>query len=277
MKRSLSFLATLAGAIGICLPATAADDDLSAKTQNPIGSLISVPFENTFDFGAPNGGAYILNVQPVIPQSISADWNIIHRPIIPFANAPSAGFSSPPSVISPEPGVDTGNVWGLGDINYSAFISPANPGPLIWGAGASILLPTATDAALGGKQWALGPTAVFLTQPKPWSIGVLLRQIWSFAGSSTTPKVNQFVMQPFASYNLADGWYLTTAPVWVANWQAASGQKWAIPLGGGVGRIMKFGNQPVNLRAEAYVNAVKPDSAPDWNAKFTMQFLFPKK
>ena len=274
-KCFLLVLIGIATCLGEARTAHAQSDDLSAKTQNPIGSLISVPFENTFDFGAPNGGAYILTMQPVIPHAVNEDWNLIHRPIVPLANAPKSGFSSGSAIINPEPGMASGKVWGLADTNYSAFLSPSNPGRLIWGAGASIQIPTATDDALGSGQWAVGPTAVFLTQPKPWSIGVLLRQIWKFAGSSSSPAINQGVMQPFASYNLDDGWYLTTSPVFVANWNA-SGEKFTIPLGGGAGRIMKFGNQPVNLKGEAYYNVVKPKSAPDWAAKFTVQFLFPK-
>ena len=52
-----------------------------------MASLISVPFQNNFDFG---GGyndqafRYQLNFQPVIPISIGKDWNIISRTILPF-------------------------------------------------------------------------------------------------------------------------------------------------------------------------------------------------
>ena len=41
--------------------------DLRAKTQNPVGSLISVPFEINGDYGAESGDAFIMNIQPVIP------------------------------------------------------------------------------------------------------------------------------------------------------------------------------------------------------------------
>ena len=58
-------------------------EDLRAKTQNPVGAMISVPLKNTFDFGAPNGTAYFLNIQPVIPVTVG-DWNLINRVILPI-------------------------------------------------------------------------------------------------------------------------------------------------------------------------------------------------
>ena len=39
--------------------------DLRAVVQNPVGALISLPFKFTFDYGASNGEASFLNIQPV--------------------------------------------------------------------------------------------------------------------------------------------------------------------------------------------------------------------
>lgn len=249
---------------------TVAQDDLAAKTQNPIASMISVPFENTFDFGAPNGNAWVMNVQPVIPVTVG-DWNLVSRIIAPIADAPG-GVSLPGN---PNP-VGSGRVFGLGDINYSLFVSPADPGPVIWGVGPSLNFPTATDSRLGSGKFSIGPTVVLLTQPKPWSIGVLMRQLWSVAGQDDRADVSQFMIQPFANYNLDNGWYLYSDPAITADWEASSSQRWTVPLGGGVGRIFTVGNQPMNVRGGAFYNVEKPSTAPDWYAKFTVQFLFPK-
>jgi hypothetical protein len=70
--------------------------------------------------------------------------------------------------------------------------------------------------------------------------------LWSFAGASNRASVNQLFLQPFVTYNLSDGWYLTTAPIATANWRAASSERWLVPLGGG-GRSFKIGTQPVNI------------------------------
>jgi len=273
-----SIKATLPGLVLVALVAVgpawesdAADEDLRAKTQNPVGSLISVPFENNVDFGAPNGTAYVLNFQPVVPVTVGK-WNLISRPILPIAYVP--GF------IGGVPGLPSGSegngAFGLGDLNYSLFVSPADAGKVIWGLGPSITFDTATDDQLGSGKWSAGATAVALTQPKPWSMGVLIRQLWSFAGDDDRVDVNQFLIQPFVNYNFDGGWFLFSDPTVTANWQAASGQKWTVPIGGGLGRVFNIGMQPVNVRLGAFGNVVRPDFAPKAALKFTVQLLFPK-
>ncbi|MFZ9032725.1 MAG: transporter [Anaerohalosphaeraceae bacterium] len=249
-----------------------ADDALAAAAQNPVASMYSLPFEFTFDFGADDGDASILNIQPVIPVTMG-DWNYISRIIVPLLdlNGNSAGIPSIPNGTT-----GSGDVSGLGDINYTLFLSPAKAGEVIWGVGPSVSFPTATDDRLGSEKYSAGPSAVFLTQPKPWTLGLLVRNLWSFAGESDRKSVNQFLAQPFVNYNLDKGWYLTSQPVITANWNADSGDRWTIPVGGGVGKIMKIGNQPVNIRLASYWNADKPDGGPDWSIVFAFQLMFPK-
>jgi hypothetical protein len=254
-----------------------AQSDLGKAAANPIASMISVPLEYTTDFGAENGTAHIVTLQPVIPVKVG-DWNFISRPIIPFARV--GGFTSglPGIPTSPE-GLDQDTVIsgasGLGDINYSLFLSPAKSGKLIWGVGPSITFPTATDPLLGTEKWSAGPTAVALTNFGNITVGGLVRQIWSFSGASDRSDVSQFMLQPFLNLQIGDGWYLSSSPVITANWNAESGNKWTVPVGGGAGRVFKIADQPVNVRLEAYANTEKPSGAPDWSSKFTFQFLFP--
>lgn len=105
---------------------------------------------------------------------------------------------------------------------------------------------------------------------------MLGRQLWSFAGQSDRANVNQLLVEPFLNYNLPEGWFLITDIIITANWEADSDNRWTVPLGRGVGKIFKIGNQAINSRIEAYYNVVKPDSAPNWQLSFTWQFLFPK-
>lgn len=244
-------------------------EDLRAKTQNPIGSLISVPFENTLDFGAPDGTAYFLSIQPVLPFTVG-NWNLVNRVIAPLISAPGLieGTLAIPEGVQGDP------VFGLGDINYSLFLSPAKPGKVIWGLGPSLTFPTATDDQLGSGKWSAGPAVVVLTQPPPWSLGVLIGNLWSFAGDADRPDVNQFLLQPFVSYNLAKGWFLTSDPIITANWNA--NDPWTVPLGGGAGKQFTIGTQPINAKLQVHYNVVRPDNAPDWTLRFTMALLFPK-
>jgi len=271
--RGLAILLLLVS-IAFSSPASAEEKEgggLRAAVQNPISSLISLPFKFTFDYGAPNGEASFLNIQPVYPVTVG-DWNLVNRAIVPLIHSPGP-IAGTPGIPNPVPG---DGKTGLGDINYSLFFSPVKYDKVIWGLGPSISVPTATDDQLGSGKWSTGPTLVLLNQPKWGSLGVLFRQLWSFAGDSDRPKVSQFLLEPFVNYNLPGGWYLISDIVATANWDAPSGQKWTVPLGGGVGKLMKIGKQPVNLRTEAYYNVERPDLAPKWQWGFTVQFLFPK-
>jgi hypothetical protein len=251
----------------------ASTSDLAKAAQNPVANMISLPLQNNTYFGIGPGDdtANVLNIQPVIPVSVG-DWNVINRVIAPIIYLPdlTQGID-----VLPE-GIDGGSAFGLGDINYSAYLSPSVPGKVIWGVGPSLTLPTATEDELGSEKWSAGPAAVALITPKPWVAGVLVRQLWSFAGDSDRKDVSQFLLQPFVNYNLEEGWYLTSSPVITANWEADSDDRWTVPVGGGVGKLFRVGRQPVNTSLQAYYNVETPAFGPDWTLRFQVQFLFPK-
>ncbi len=238
--------------------------ELAKAAQNPLAKMISVPLQNNFNFGVgPNDATqWILNVQPIIPITLSEDWNLITRTIIPIINQPS-----------PAPGVPS--AFGLGDINPSFFFSPAKSGKLIWGVGPTFTFPTATDSLLGSGEWSAGPAAVALTMQGHWVIGALANQQWSYAGWGDQD-VSAVLIQPFINYNLPHGWYLNSVPIMTANWEANSDDRWTVPIGGGVGKIQRIGRLPVNFQLGAYWNVVKPDNGPDWQLRFQVQFMLPK-
>jgi hypothetical protein len=246
-------------------------DDLAAKTQNPVGAMYSLPFKFSFDYGAENGEASFLNIQPVLPQTVG-EWNLIHRIIIPLIDTPGM-VTGTPDIPNPIPG---DGATGLGDINYSVYISPAEPDKVIWGVGPSLTMDTASDDQLGSGKWSGGATAVVLVQPKPWTLGLLGRQLWSFSGDSDRNKVSQMLLEPFINYNLDDGWYLLTDMIITANWEAKSSNRWTVPLGGGFGKMFEIGSQKMNTKLEAYYNVENPVGAPDWTLSWTLQFLFPR-
>ena len=248
-------------------PAAATNADALRKAaQNPIASLISVPVQNNNNFGiGPDGRIQdILNIQPVIPAKVSKNWNLITRVITPIIYQPT--MNRP---------VNQG-AYGFGDLNPSFFLSPAKPGKIIWGMGTALVLPTATNPIIGQGKWSIGPSVVVLAQPGKWTLGGLVNNVFSFAGQSGRPHVNQMVFQYFINYNLKHGWYITWQPTLTANWEATNGGRWVVPFGGGVGRIMKLGFQPVNLTTQFYANAVHPGGASPWGMRLQIAFLFPK-
>jgi hypothetical protein len=237
---------------------------LAKQAQNPVAKLISVPFQNNFNFGVGPYDAtqYVLNIQPVIPISLSEDWNLITRTILPIINQPS-----------PAPGVRS--AFGMGDINPTFFLSPAKSEKFIWGLGPTLTFPTATDPLLGAGKYSAGPAAVALTMQGHWVIGALANNQWSYAGWGGK-NVNALLVQPFINYNLPHGWYVVTAPVITADWEADSDNRWTVPVGGGVGKIQRFGKLPINFQLQAFYNVVTPDNGADWQLRFQVQFLFPK-
>lgn len=251
-------------------PATAATaqeqntEALAKAAQNPVANLISLPIQNNTSFGlGPNDRTQnVTNIQPVVPFGIGDRWTLITRTIVPIISQPDLSAGS-------------GSTFGLGDINASLFLSPADAGGLIWGVGPIISLPTATDDVLGTGKWGIGPSVILLAMPGNWVVGVLVNNIWSVAGDDDRADVNQMLVQYFVNYNLANGWYLTSAPINTVNWELDE-DKATIPLGGGVGRVFRLGRQPVNAQVQAFYNVAKPDNGPDWSLRLQFQALFPK-
>ena len=239
------------------------DEDLAKKSQNPIADLVSVPFQSNTNFntGPFNRTQEVLNIQPVVPMHISEDWNMISRTIVPVISQPDPILNS--------------STNGIGDITQSLFLSPVHSGPLIWGVGPVFTVPSATDPILGQGKFLLGPTIVLLTTPGHWVIGVLANNQWSVAGDPLRRQVNAFLAQPFINYNFEHGWYVTTSPIITADWLAAPGERWTVPVGGGFGRVFKLGEQPVNASINAYYNVERPTGASTWTLRTTLALLFP--
>jgi hypothetical protein len=239
---------------------------LAEMAQNPVANMMSFPFQLNSSYGlygADGRTQNILNIQPVLPFHLKGgNWNVITRTIFPVVWQPDYA--------------PTGMTSGLGSVNFTAFLSPAVPKGLIWGAGPTINFPS-TDAALGSRNWSAGPALVLLKIEGKLVFGGVFNNTWSFAGPSGAPSTNLFYSQVFINYNLPQGWYLTTAPVITANWYATSeADVWTVPVGGGFGKIQKIGRLPFNLQLSAYGYATKPAGGPNWTLRTNVALLLPK-
>ncbi|HRE32906.1 MAG TPA: hypothetical protein PLD88_13085, partial [Candidatus Berkiella sp.] len=179
----------------------AADADLAKQLTNPIANLINFPLQYNFnDHMNPqsSGQQSYVNVQPVVPISISCDWMMISRTILPVIDA-----------TNPLP--YTGERFGLNDTLQSLFFSPKKPtNGIIWGVGPALQLPTGTQELLGTGKWAAGPTIVILKMTDTgWTIGALTNHLWSLAGSSGRDSLNQTFLQPFIAYTTKTAWTYT--------------------------------------------------------------------
>jgi hypothetical protein len=189
------------------------------QLANPVAALISVPFQLNYDdnIGPDDKGSRIaMNVQPVIPFSLTEDWNLISRTILPVVSQED---------IFPE----SDSQSGLGDTVQSLFFSPVDPSASgwIWGVGPVLLLPTATDDLLGTEKWGGGPTVVALRQEGPWTYGFLVNHIRSFAGDGDRADVSSSFMQPFMGYTTATGWSYDLQTESTYDWES---HQWNVPL-----------------------------------------------
>lgn len=258
-----------------CLPAFSADvsphapaDDeaaeLARKLQNPVASLISIPWQANWDFGIGVNDAmrFTLNVQPVIPLSLSNDLNLIVRTIIPVIDAES-----------PAPGIPDAS--GLGDVTQSFFFSPKSPtsGGWIWGAGPALLWPTATNDLLGGEQWGAGPTALALRQSGGWTYGVLANHLWSYAGEGGRADVNATFLQPFVSYITKTKTTFTLNTESTYDW---TGTQWTVPVNVSISQLFKMCGMPMQFSLGGRYYADGPKGGPEWGLRAVLTFLFPK-
>jgi len=239
--------------------------ELAKKLSNPISSLISVPFQNNSDYGIGDlkGLRNTMNLQPVVPLSISSKWNLIMRVIVPVVT--QYNITGPGEKQN-----------GISDAVLSGFFSPSeSKNGVTWGVGPVFLIPTGTDDFLTTKKFGVGPTGVGLKQFNGWTVGALFNQIWSVAGDDARSEVNQLFLQPFFSYNWKSGAGLGGNFEMTQNWEAETTTIWFNPIVNGVTSI---GSQKVQLAVGPRINLAAADGAKaDWGWRAVVVLLFPKK
>ncbi|HSU67435.1 MAG TPA: hypothetical protein VLJ39_11220 [Tepidisphaeraceae bacterium] len=240
--------------------------ELAKKLSNPVASLISVPFQGNFDVGSGvtgDGSKFTLNIQPVVPISISTNANLIVRTIVPvIAQANIRG--------------DHETDFGLGDVVQSFFYSPKKPtaGGIIWGAGPVFLYPTGTSQYTTGKKWGAGPTFVVLKQFGQTTVGLLANHIWSVAGSNNRPAVSSTFLQPFVSYTTKGATTYTFNAESTYNWKT---KQWSVPINATIAQLVRIGKQPVSIGFGGRYYVATPDFGPHWGVRVVTTLLFPKK
>lgn len=238
---------------------------LAKETANPLSTVTSLPFQFNFNFGLGeyNRAQTVINVMPAIPFRLSDKFNVINRIILPVISQPDVSQES-------------GGTFGIGNINYSMFLTPAKTGKIIWGVGPAVNIPTRTNDILGSPQFGIGPSVIALMMPGNWAFGLTANNVWSYNNADAAP-MNALFSQIFIVYTFPSAWFVQMMPTITSNWNAPSGQQWSVPLGANMGKVVVFGKQPIKFLGGGSYYAVSPDAGPKWQLFFQTVFLFPKK
>lgn len=246
--------------------------EVSKQLNNPVADLWALNFQyNHYLYQGDATDKYrtqdLLNFQPVLPVHLTSDWNLITRPVFPFV------FGTPEF----EPGEGWEKTSGFGDLAVVSLLSPAKlKDGLIWGVGPTFIFPTATNDALGQGKYQAGPAAVGLYMGKEWVFGALVQQWWSFAGDGDRESTSSANIQYFIQYLFGEDWQIGMAPNILIDWKADQDNRFTVPVGLGIGKLVKIGPLPVKFTAEVDYMAVHPDEfGQHWVFRFQMIPVLP--
>jgi len=265
LGESLALSGLLLGAV-LGMPAraqeapTTAAQELAKNARNPFAEFVKLPVQFTTGFGVGprHRAGESINVQPVLPLSLSAEWDLIFRPSVTATYLPGPGAQ-----------------FGLEDLQASLFLTPAGATKWIWGLGPIVQLPTATTDELGTGRWSAGPTGALIYSSGPWLNGVLTYHLASFAGDRHRSSVNQTYIEPEVSYSFASGWYVQCDPALTYDWTADSADAWSIPMGADIGDALTIGAQAMSFQLGVYDFLKRPDGGPEWLMRAQVTLLFP--
>ena len=228
--------------------------EIGKKLANPLADLWALNFNSFipgFFDGDLNRGDSELGAttifQPILPVPLKGEgkeeFRVILRPVVPLV------WSTP----IPKGPDDFYNQGGIGDIQLPLLLSVPQKyaGHWILGGGPVFQFPTATSDALGADQYALGPAVVVGYKTKKFTAGIFPNYFWKIGSSGqdeNTPDISQGTMLYMFTYNLPNAWQVGTFPTITYNDRASSGNKWNVPVGLFVGKTIKIGKTPVNIK-----------------------------
>lgn len=209
--------------------------EVARQLANPLADLYIAPLQYNYDenIGANDKGSRsVLNLQPVLPFSLTEDWNLLSRTVLPLIDQDN--------VIPGE------SKSGIGDTLQSFFFSPVKPtsGGWLWGAGPVFSLDTASDSQLGSAQWGAGLTALALRQHEELTYGALTNHVEGFGADKDREGVSSTFIQPFISAHTPSAWTYTASSESTYDWNE---REWSIPLNVSVTKVVFLGKLPVSV------------------------------
>jgi hypothetical protein len=239
--------------------------EVGNKLANPLSDLWALStsfnapqfFDGDLNTGDPEVGGLMV-FQPVMPIPLFGEgedqWRMITRPVIPLI------FASP----IPEGPDQFDHEGGIGDIQLPFLLAPSDriSGHFILGGGPIFQFPSATSNDLGQNQWAMGPAVVVGYRTEKATFGVFPNYFWKIGSagqSASTPDISQMSLLYFFNYKLPDAWQIGFNPTITYNDKASSGNRWNVPVGLYVGKTVRLGKLPVNIKVGGEYSVVSQD------------------
>jgi hypothetical protein len=252
-------------------PPTGGHANLASAATNPIANMIQLQLQDSYSPSNHNadGDSNVATFQPVIPFSLP--WKsvplIVTRTTLPYVSTAKADNGG-------------GRHFGFGDIVAQGYFIPTlKTKGVTAGLGYSLTIPSAGDNEyVGSGKWSVGPGAIYLNMQTPtWQWGLLAYSSFSFASyDSDRSYVSNISLEPLLTKQFDKGWYVSMPDVpQTYNFRT---RDWTLAIGPRIGKVTKFGKQPVNLFFQPTYNPLDNDDqvSSEWTLKFNLTFMFPK-
>ena len=269
MKKNIGVVVLLLA--GICLTGARAEEksmeQLSKELANPLAQIWNLSFQHNRSIitgDAVDGNEHINTTlfQPVLPIPLGDKYTAFARPVITLINGPTSGTITGGTPSQPI-GHGTDRTIELGDIILPMGVGVVRKEGWSWGGGLTFIFPTSQNDLLGSHQYQAGPTALALWANEDWTIGTHMQHWWGFAddnsGLAPAENHNHTDIQYFIVKNLPKAWQLRASPHVTVDWNQNSDNALTLPIGIGVGKMIKLGPMPVMLMAEYQYSVISPD------------------
>ncbi len=249
---------------------------LAEQARDPTASLTAFAIRydwvaSFYNLPGANMGQVVL--QPIVPWKWGEQQHIARITVPYVTNSPDWGLLSEQAADGLPPNyVPTADQKGLADIAaVDLLIFKTSWGRQ--GIGAAIVMPTASDPALGSEKWSIGPAYVAITKFGNVQAGFLAQWLFSVAGNKNRDDINSLALQPFAGYGFGDNWSVQLSEM-TFNYDFARSSWNSIPLGVRLEKLLIIGKLPVRIYGEVEHNFADSEVAPDWTYRIAFVPLF---
>lgn len=231
---------------------------LVKQANAPISSILQVRLQDTYvpQFTGLSGKGNTFSIALTMPLP---KYRLLPIPQLSL-------FTIPAAVTLP------GGLTGFGDLRFLDIAVFQVGRNVFWGVGPTFIFPTASKRQTGLGKWQAGPAAAIAFTPEKWLLGVLIQNPISFAGDRDRIDANAMILQPFVTYQLANGWFVKSQPQMFFNWKTG---KQILPLDLGLGRVFRIGRQNVNCFVEPFWNISHDGPSPKYGIVFGVSLLYP--